>query len=101
MPGLQPDSPRIDGHRITRLLGRWAATHRLDARRADAIHREIVTSPAAPDFDRLWRLLDPVNGTVFRARRPRPGAEIVSPEIEVVPWRWHHEEPDFQPYLRL
>jgi len=100
---LQPDPPRIVGRRLTRLLGRWADAYRLDARRAAAIRREIVTSPAPSDFDRWWRLLDPVNGTAFRANRARLSAETAPPppDISTTPRHWHHQETDFQPYLRL
>jgi hypothetical protein len=100
---LQPDPPRIASRRLTQLLGRWADASRLDARRADAIRQEIVTSPAPSDFDRWWRLLDPVNGAAFRANRARLSAEIVPPPpvIPPTPQHWPHQEPDFQPYLRL
>ena len=102
MSSLQPNPPRIANRRLTRLLGRWADANRLDTRRADAIRREIVTSPAPSDFDRWWRLLDPVNGSAFRANRARLSAETVPlPVISTTSQRWRHQEPEFQPYLRL
>ena len=104
MSSLQPDPPRIAGRRLIQLLGHWADASRLDASRADAIRREIVTSPAPSDFERWWRLLDPVNGTAFRANRARLSTEIELPAPPVIPptlQRWPHQEPDFQPYLRL
>ena len=104
MSSLQPDPSRIAGRRLTQLLSRWADASRLDARHADAIRREIAASPAPSDFDRWWRLLDPVNGTAFRANRARLSAEIVllaPPVIPTTPQHWRHQEPDFRPYLRL
>jgi hypothetical protein len=101
---LQPDPPRIAGRRLAQLLGRWSDASRLDARRADAIRREIVASPAPSDFDRWWRLLDPVNGAAFRTNRTRLSAEIeptLPSAIAPTTQHWLDQEPDFQPYLRL
>jgi hypothetical protein len=105
----QRPAPSISGRRLTRLLTRWADAHRLDPRRAEAIRLAARAAPVDLGFDWWWRLLDPENGSVFRAPATRSGVAGASgPAIEP-PFSigtpgltaWLSDDGDYQPYLRL
>jgi hypothetical protein len=100
--------------RLRGVLSRWADTHRLTVRQIEALRQAIVTEPAPADFEWWWRLLDPDGGSAFQGLPTAPAWDATSTSIAVsvlsptfwpmdpstVPI-WDHDEPDFQPYLRL
>ena len=105
----QRDAPAISGRRLTRLLTRWADARRLDPGRADAIKVAARTAPVDLGFDWWWRLLDPENGSVFRATAKPPAfAETSGPAVPL-PFsmgrpelaEWSPDDGPYQPYLRL
>ena len=106
----QREAPSISGRRLTRLLSRWANARRLDRRQAEAIRVAARATPADLGFDWWWRLLDPENGSVFRAasRSPLAGGSMPRSAVEL-PFSmgmpglgtWPPEDGEYRPYLRL
>ena len=107
--GVPTDTPAISGRQLTRLLARWADARRLDPGQAETIRLAARAAPADLGFDWWWRLLDPDNGSVFRAAtlRPIPGdAGWLSVEAAFAPegpgfMAWPQDDVEYQPYLRL
>jgi hypothetical protein len=109
MSSMNDDLPPVVERRLNGLLTRWATTHRLRDRQADAIRRAILTMPGLPDFEWWWNLLDPVNGVAFRGSQGHQTFATIPP-LPVQTWTsafvdpdaWHqHDAADYQPYLRL
>ena len=104
-----PESSAISGHRLTHLLGRWAAARRLDPRQAETIRQTVLAASVDLGFDWWWRLLDPDSGTVFRATACRTlfaGASRlpIEPPFSIgIPGltAWPPDDGEYQPYLRL
>jgi hypothetical protein len=105
----QPDGPALSGRRLSRLLARWAGARRLDPGRIEAIKAAARTAPVDLGFAWWWRLLDPENGSVFRATAKQPAfAETSGPPVEP-PFSigrpglvaWPPDGGPYQPYLRL
>ena len=105
----RPEPWPITGRRLTRLLTRWADARRLDPRQAEAIRLTARAAPLELGFDWWWRLLDPDNGSVFRATATRPafaGAPGLAVELpfgmgDPAPTVWPPDDGEYQPYLRL
>ena len=79
----QREAPAISGRQLTRLLTRWADARRLDPRQAETIRLAAHAVPVDLGFDWWWHLLDPENGSAFRAAA------------------WLADDGEYQPYLRL
>ena len=103
------ETPSISGRQLTRLLHRWADAHRLDPRRAETIRLAARAAPVDLGFDWWWRLLDPDNGSVFRATATRsafPGKSGLAVEppfgMDTPGFTgWASDDGEYQPYLRL
>jgi hypothetical protein len=100
--------------RLRGLLARWAEANRLTGPQIEALRQAIVTEPAPADFEWWWCLLNPDGGLAFQALPTSPTWESPStpfgiPMQPTTFWSidastmpiWDHDEPDFQPYLRL
>ena len=107
--GVPTDASSLSGRQLTRLLARWADARRLDPGQAETIRLAARSAPADLGFDWWWRLLDPDNGSVFRAAPLRPGpgdAGWLSVEAAFAPegpgfMAWPQDDVEYQPYLRL
>jgi hypothetical protein len=100
--------------RLRSMLARWADANRLTSPQIEALRQAIVTEPAPADFEWWWRLLNPDGGSAFQGLPTAPTWESPATSVELPGqpatfWPlaastlpgWDHEEPDFQPYLRL
>ena len=100
--------------RLRGLLARWADANRLADSQIEALRQAVVTEPAPADFEWWWRLLNPDGGSAFQGLPTAPAWEsspvsVTAPLQPSNAWPmdassfpvWDHDDPDFQPYLRL
>ena len=96
--------------RLNRLLTRWADARRLDPGAAESIRLAARAAPVDLGFDWWWRLLDPENGSVFRAasRSPLARGSMARSAVELpfskgMPGLVARppEDGEYRPYLRL
>jgi hypothetical protein len=103
------EPPATSRRRLTRLLSRWADARRLDPGAAESIRLAARAAPVDLGFDWWWRLLDPENGTAFRAAAARSTCAGSPPPTVEPPFAagiaglttWSQDDAEYQPYLRL